>query len=335
MNLLYLPAHSILEFDEYKLFTELGHDVFSLGSYISSQFPHDSKRPALEGKLHEQLIGVSQVHTKDNLHEEQVMWADVIIIQHIPQWVSNNWPLFSKAIMDGKRVVWRTIGQSTEQVERHIMPYRAMGLEIVRYSPREENIPGYIGGDAMIRFYKDPDEFKGWNGHDERVVSFSQAMKTRKDFCHFPVFDKATHDLKRTLYGPGNENCDMSGGVLDYEDMKQVMRDARVFFYTGTQPASYTLSSIEAQMSGMPMVSIGPKYANSIFQMDTFEIPDFIDNGVNGFWSDDIGELHDYTKALLDDYSLAKRISKAGRETAIELFGVEKIRAQWKEFLER
>jgi hypothetical protein len=30
------------------------------------------------------------------------------------------------------------------------------GLEIVRYSPMERNIPGYIGEDALIRFYKDP-----------------------------------------------------------------------------------------------------------------------------------------------------------------------------------
>ena len=127
----------------------------------------------------------------------------------------------------------------------------------------------------------------------------------------------------------------MDGGTLSYEDMKQVMRDARVFFYTGTQPASYTLGMMECLMSGMPMVPIGPKYANSIFGMDTFEIPDFIENAENGFWSDDIGELHDYTQALLNDHTLAKRISKAGRETAIELFGVEKIRAQWKEFLER
>ena len=28
------------------------------------------------------------------------------------------------------------------------------GLEIVRYSPMEANIPGCIGGDAQIRFYK-------------------------------------------------------------------------------------------------------------------------------------------------------------------------------------
>jgi len=331
-----LPCHSILEYNEYRLFSELGHDGFSLGSLINPLYPHDPKRPAVEGKVHEQLISVSQVHTKDNLHEEQVMWADIIIVHHIPDWIIKNWTLFEQAIKKGKRIVWRTIGQSLPNIESVLQPYRERGLEIVRYSPRERLIPGYIGEDACIRFHQYDDELKNWNGHDERIVTVAQAMKKRKEFCHFDVFEKATRGMKRVLYGPSNDDAgELQGGVLTYDDLKQVMRDSRVFFYTGTQPASYTLGGSESMVTGTPIVSIGAKLGNSIFKLGLFEMPDIIVNGENGFISDDIGELHDYCQALLNDYDLAKRISKAGRETAIEYFGVSKIRDQWKEFLER
>jgi hypothetical protein len=35
MRLLYLSAHSVLEFDEVSLFRELGHYVFSPGAYVN------------------------------------------------------------------------------------------------------------------------------------------------------------------------------------------------------------------------------------------------------------------------------------------------------------
>ena len=65
-----------------------------------------------------------------------------------------------------------------------------------------------------------------------------------------------------------------------------------------------------------------------------YEIPDLIQNGVNGFVSDDIGELQLAIRRLLDDPDLAAQISKAGRESAIRLFDKSVIQAQWREFLE-
>jgi len=39
-----------------------------------------------------------------------------------------------------------------------------------------------IGQDAMIRFYKDPDEYKDWTGDDRRVINFTQSMRERGAF---------------------------------------------------------------------------------------------------------------------------------------------------------
>jgi glycosyltransferase involved in cell wall biosynthesis len=210
------------------------------------------------------------------------------------------------------------------------------GLQIVRYSPREQKIVENIGKDAVIRFYKDPNEFYGYNGLNREVITFNQNIKTRGEFCNFDLWDKVTEGLPAKVFGPNNENVGArNGGLLTYDDMKQKMKDSRVYFYVGTQPASYTLNLIEAMMSGIPVVAIGPKHANSLnIAGDVYEIPDIIVNGFNGYVSDDVEELKTCIIKLLDNPKLAKQIGELGRQRAIELFGKETIKAQWKDFLE-
>ncbi|WP_114378378.1 hypothetical protein [Paenibacillus prosopidis] len=77
---------------------------------------------------------------------------------------------------------------------------------------------------------------------------------------------------------------------MDYEQLKQELRENRVFFYTGV--TSYTLGFIEAFMTGIPIVSIGEKLGNhEFYKQQTFEIQEIIENGKEGIVSDDIQEL--------------------------------------------
>lgn len=354
MRILYLSCHSVLEYDELKLFSEMGHEIFSMGAY-SNPNSNDLPRPALPNiKYHTQLHSTYMQCSKENIHEELVNWADVIVMMHNsrvdvvdhPQpWLGStrvnskgatgdNW---SK--MKHKPVIWRSIGQSVASIEESLAPFRKDGLKIVRYSPRERHIPGYVGEDAVIRFYKDPEEFTNWSGEVRKVITFAQRMAhpTRRKYLHFDIFMQATDGFQRTLFGRDNSDAmNVWGGEVTYESMKEELRRNAVYFYTGTSPASYTLSFIEAMMTGIPIVSVGPKIANAEFPgHETFEISDIIKNGVNGFWSDNIAELRDDIDRLLNDANLSRQISEEGRKTAIELFGKENIRRQWADFLNR
>lgn len=333
MKILYLSCHSILEYDELRLFESLGYDYFSIGAYINPQSPHDTKRPPLTNKYHEHLASVAMVHNQSNLHQEQLDWADVVIVMHIPEWIENNWPAMKAS---GKRIIWRTIGQSVSAVEQRLEPYRKEGLEVVRYSPAEHNIPGFIGEDAVIRFYKDPDEFGNWNGQNKEVVNFTQSMRSRGEFCNYDIFAETVQGLDAHVYGPNNEDAgDLNGGMLSYDDLKAKMRDSQVYFYTGTHPASYTLNFIEAWMSGIPVVAIGPQHGNSTtFNQNTYEVPDLLRNGMYGFVSDDPKQLRIFIDQLLADEQLRKMIGRQGREEAIRLFGMDIIKKQWKVYLE-
>lgn len=334
MKILYLSTHEILEYDEVKLFTELGHEVFSMGAYTSS-----SKGGEMRGEIpglyqNEPLKAIALQSSKEHLHREIVAWADVIISMHNPDpdqpWISNNWHLFQ-----GKRTIWRSIGQSSRNIEMALSRYKDVGLEVVRYSPRERNIPAYCGENAMIRFYKDPEEFKGWTGEEKIVINFTQSLKKRGDHCGYLTFMKGTEGLPRKVYGPGNDDLkEVSGGLLTYDQQKEMYRKARAYFYYGTAPASYTLTLMEAMMTGIPVVAASPTFSANIYQQNTNEVEDIIQNGRNGFVGQSVDQIKEYLQKLLDDDKLAKEIGDAGRQTAIQLWGKEKIKREWREYLD-
>jgi hypothetical protein len=339
MRILYLSCHSILEYDEVLLLSQLGHYVFSPGAYVEPDNPgYMSLRPGLNDVKYDDedikqwhALGKEGKDNKECLTKEFVDRFDCIIIMHLPKWIKVNWE-----VMKHKPVIWRTIGQSISGNEAELKPYRDQGLNIIRYSPKERTTPGYIGEDVLIRFYKDPEEYKGWTGEENKVVAFGQHMKRRDFACNFSAFEKATKPFPRKLYGPESEEFEWGTGKVPYEELKEAMRTHRCLWYAGTHPASYTLTWIEATMTGIPPICVGPKLGNATYfpGHDLYEIPQIVKNGVNGFVTDNITEMQGYIKTLLDNPTLAAKISKNTRETAIKLFGKDKIMKEWKEYLE-
>lgn len=330
MKILYLSVHGVLEYDELKLFTELGHECCSHGSYIN---PHvdNAYRPAIpEMKYDPAFAELANRHPASNLHPDMIEDKDVIIVMHMVHFITNNWDKIKH-----KRVIWRSIGQSEPLQESMLSPYRQQGLQIVRYSPRERQIPNYIGEDAVIRFYKDPSEYCGWTGTSGSVMAMNQAMKYRGLALNYDFFHQACDGLPVKLFGPLNDNVPENAGFLSYDLMKRELRENRVFLYTGTRIASYTLGFIEAFMTGIPIVSVGEVAGNNpTLQQKTFEVPELIEHGVDGFVSDDIAAIRAYILTLLSNYEYAKYVSSNARRKAVQLFGKETIKSQWKNFLE-
>ena len=169
------------------------------------------------------------------------------------------------------------------------------------------------------------------------VINFAQSAEQRGEFCNYATFEAATRPFPRALFGPENHQPGFGMGKVPFRQLQRELRDNRVYFYTGTFPASYTLNFIEAFMTGIPIVAIGPQLGNRSAwrDHDLYEIQDFIQHGINGFISDDIRELQRCIRLLLDDYELARRISEEGRKTAITHFGKDLIREAWRAFLEK
>lgn len=341
-KILYLSCHAVLEHDEVKLFHELGYDVFSPGAYVCPENPGDpTLRPAISGLKYDPDI-LEQFHrigarfpgedAKNHLTKEFVDNFDAVVVMHIPQWIAGNWDAIKH-----KRVIWRTIGQSVANTEASLHWYRNKGIQIVRYSPLERTLPAFIGEDALIRFYKDPEDFGQWTGNKEQVVTFAQSMKQRDTACNYSLFERVTRGLPRALFGSESEKAPEANGQgkVPYEKLTEELRASRCYFYTGTHPASYTLNFMEAWMTGIPIVAIGPKWGNPSYfpGVNAYEVNTLIRNGVDGFCFDDENELRFYCEELLKNPDLASRIGASGRESAIRTFGKERIAEQWRNFL--
>lgn len=339
LRILYLSCHSILEHDEVSLLREIGHHVFTPGDYVDEQ---NQGRPSLRVGLRQpseaemedlrafNSFGKRGPANKNELTRDFVGRFDVIIVMHLPHWITLNW-----SVMRHKKVIWRTIGQSSAHIEKLLAPYRQEGLKIIRYSPLESFLPGYLGSDATIRFYKDPEEYGGWEGDIASVMTVAQYMRKRADACHFDIFQKVTEPFYVQLFGPGNEAAGaISVGEVPYADLKIALQKNRCYFYTGTFPASYTLSFIEAWMTGIPVVALGSKLMHDRFPDEhLYEIPNLITHGVDGFYADSIEDLQEIIRSLINDYDLAKRISTEGRAASIKYFGKKTIKAQWVSYL--
>lgn len=329
MKIHYLSCHSILEYDEVQLLTDLGHEVFSNGAYLDPRGHITLPRPPIKGaKFYEGYAQLALNHPKTLLPSELIEPFDCIIVMHSPDVIINNWSRIKH-----KNVIWRTIGQSTATVEANLKPMRDEGLKVIRYSPKESNIPNYIGSDALIRFYKDEEEMSGWTGHNKTPVNFSQSLKGRRDHCHYDEIIEVINKNNGIVYGPGNEDLgDKNGGSIPYETQITKMRESRAMIYGGTAPASYTLSFIEALMMGLPIVAINRNMANIIYDFDFYEVDELL-TSIDGIVCDSVETMLFKTNELIEDDAYALRISKSQRELAIDIFGKKKISNQWKDFL--
>lgn len=348
MRILYLSCHEVLEHDEVSMLHELGHYVFSPGAYVEPRNRGDGcLRPSIPG-LEYDPDDLDQYHQlchgakdgKERLTREFCQRFDAIVVMHIPRWIQNNWDAFR-----GKPVIWRTIGQCLPHQELAMRPYRDRGMRIVRYSPREEQLEHYAGCDAMIRFAKDPEIYRGWTGERQAVVNFTQSMPERSDACNYPLYRQVMWGFPAELYGPSNEDAKpFTRGKVTHDEQLSILRSSRCYFYTGTHPASYTLSFIEAWMTGIPIVAIGPYHGNAPFHRRPasvgapddgclYEVARLLAPDL-GLVSDDSHELRQYVRHLLDDEQAARELSIQGRKAAIEHFGRPTIKERWKQFFE-
>ncbi len=337
-RVLLLASHAVAEYDDVRMFTDMGYDVFAPGGYevpgtegegIRPTLPDAPAHPDLVARLNEvrslygdpgDLIDVG----KARLHDDIIDWADVIICHHFPdRWIAGQWDRIKH-----KRVIWRTCGQSNVGLEQFMS---RTGLEIVRYSPKEQGHytrKGFFAGqDALIRFGKYPADYGPWIGDGEWVVNVTQNMAQRGSSCGVDFWRAATKNLPARPAGAGSKILPGGVGLLTYPEMLDYLTHARAYLYTGTTPASYTLGLIEAMLSGVPVVSIGTWSWGAAWDGE-----DLFDD-IALLKANDPETAAHWLRAFLHDPEAAAGHGELGRQRAVDLFGIETIAPQWREYL--
>lgn len=330
IKILYLSCHETLEYYDVSNLRKLGFDVFVVGH---NTFRSDNNtfrklsepnNPDLQRYFNQHFIRNFKAGQPVQLNFDFVNKFDFIINAHWTENMLMNWDYFKH-----KPLIYRSIASFFAHYENFYEPYRKQGMKIIRLSPAEKYVVGYIGEDASIRTSLDPDYYKPWIGNNLNILTVNKMMnicssRMRKEY------EEVTDIFKneRILCGKVNGDIPYSRNEVDENELNTLRQNCRVYFALCTKRAPLVYTFSEALMAGMPVVTFGKK----LIGYEWFEQPDFIENGVSGFYSDTIQGLQDQIRILLNDYDLAKSMSIKGREIAIKHFSSDVIQLQWKEF---
>lgn len=176
----------------------------------------------------------------------------------------------------------------------------------------------YAAEGAVIPPGFDINEWGGWRGHvNKGLICLNNA--SARDFMNGTqkmALACANYDYDLVGEEGGHGNIAQS-----YDHLKELYRNHRMYicFNNPKFEDGYNLSMLEAMATGMPAVTL-----------DHFSSP--IKNGVNGFKSDNLGEINKFLKTL--SYSEAYALGRRARETVFNQFKMDDFVDNWNEVLE-
>ena len=207
-------------------------------------------------------------------------------------------------------------------------------MKIVRLSKMEETMPNYCGSDAVIDLPIDFSKYNEWIGDELKIVSVRQRMKKFPINTQYDFYTNLVSGFNSILYGFDNEDIPQAKSNATDAEIRESLQHSRVSYCGCTRPAPLTYTFRESLAAGCPTITVGPNIGNFIDYSHgkMYEQHKYIEQGVNGFYSDNIQELRQYIQLLFDDYDLAKKISNNGIITARNNWNIEKITNQWRCF---
>lgn len=354
MKVLYLSGyHPVLEYDECLILEELGYHWFSTGVYLDPDsplnYPHLNLRnpiptciPEFMAEMKEEFLsynpgyvskfsGMNRPNTK--LTKEFVDNFDIVFATQINA-IKDNWE-----VLKHKPVIWRTVGGVKPEWEVQMKPFVDSGnIHPVRFSEVEFETPINNGGIA-IRNYVDEDVYKGWEGTDLSVLTFQSWFAQRRSLKNVQAYLKYRKSCNHRcrLFGASVYKDPIVEGTPTWTQQIDLYKKSRAYFYIGSNIPAPTYNFLEAMMTGIPIITLGPK-SGGIQSPKTgeylHEVSSFMSESDCGACSDNIQELLEYTDSLFNSPSYAKEVSKNCRNTALKYFSKQVAKSRWKELLE-
>ena len=159
---------------------------------------------------------------------------------------------------------------------------------------------------------------KGQERSDE-ILSVVNDWINRDWCCGFTIWENVIKGLPHKVVGdtPG-----LSKPASTTEELVSDYQNSRIFLNTSTiSPIPTAL--LEAMSCGCAVVST-----------ETCMIPEVIENGVNGFMTNDEKQMKKYLVDLLNDENLAKEMGDNARKTIVERYSAERFVNAWQQILQ-
>ena len=163
----------------------------------------------------------------------------------------------------------------------------------------------------------DLEDYTGYEGQKAAVLRVGNGLKERDIMLGYSVQERVVGGLPSTILGL-NAHIPEAYVPVDWEEYRGFLRSHRVFFNTTLEPYEdgYNLAMLEAMATGMPIVSTANRSSP-------------IEDGVNGFLSDDESELRERLEALLKHRSLGISIGRRARQTVLDRFPIQMFLDRW------
>lgn len=150
---------------------------------------------------------------------------------------------------------------------------------------------------------------------NDHVLSVVNDFKSRDYCCNYSGWQRITKDLNTKLVGSCSEG--LSKPAHSIEQLVSDYNYASVFLNTSTFSPIPT-SLLEAMSCGCAVVSTA-----------TCMIPEIIEDGVNGYISNDEAVLKSQIQNLLKNPGLAKELGENARQTILEKFNEDSFVNNW------
>lgn len=173
---------------------------------------------------------------------------------------------------------------------------------------------------SVIRHGMDVDFWNGWIGGDGKIMTAVWNYPQRNQICGFDLYKEVTKDLPTSPWGDSPGFSKMADNT---DHLRELYRRASVFLNT-TLWSTTPFGLLEAMSVGCPIVTTA-----------TTAMPEFIQDGVNGFITNDPVVMRERLIELIKNPELGKKIGNAGRQTVIEQFGQKRFLKEWDDVFQK
>jgi glycosyltransferase involved in cell wall biosynthesis len=304
-NILTFPTHERYETQLCKT----GHNFYSfhlpnLKKWNTSQLPLPSNYYVLAEQRSYDFIGY------DFILSQSKFWQFQVASQLAQQL---NIPIISL-----EHTIPTPQTMSIENIESMKHMVGDVNVFISQYS---QNQWGIRHNSVIIHHGIDTETFKPLSVEKNNTVLTVANDFKKRDYClNYSGWVRVTKDLNTRLVG---ETEGLSSSASSTEDLVEEYNKCGVYFNSSTLSPIPT-SLLEAMSCGCAVVSTA-----------TCMIPEIINNGVNGFISNDENELRSYIEMLLLDKDLAKTIGNNARETILQNFSEPSFIDNWNNIFDK
>jgi glycosyltransferase involved in cell wall biosynthesis/tetratricopeptide (TPR) repeat protein/2-polyprenyl-3-methyl-5-hydroxy-6-metoxy-1,4-benzoquinol methylase len=168
----------------------------------------------------------------------------------------------------------------------------------------------------------DVPDYDTYNGKTATILRVGNLFKERDLMLGYSASQKVVEGFSRITLGmnPSIPSSRLSKG---FQDLKDHYSQCRLYLNTTVEgyEDGYNLAMLEAMATGMPVVSTGNKTSP-------------IENGVNGYISDDIEFLRSSVAELLENPEKARELGLKARETVQQQFSLTAFLKSWTEAIQ-